>query len=294
MPLLDTPCETCRGYGYLVCSDCPLCGGCQGIGVVPCTLCQSGRVPCRQCGGTSKIEVRRGRFFIRTLEERCTVCSNGTVECPACKGTLSLTCPSCHGAKRVGICSHCKGTQHISCTQCAGSGRVASEWSQSLRWLTADNLRFEHEKLRSDRTSLERKLSRLQTEYDRAWDYYNHWQDRATNEGWLDVFYSAGNQEPVDAAKSKVNAAAKEVAELEKALGLVAKHLQQRISKGKPDQYCAAGDKCGCGLPKICIKDTCACSRARACDKDETCECGRTLKVCTKPACNCSHPAAHV
>lgn len=294
MQLLETPCETCRGYGYLICSNCPLCGTCQGTGAVPCTLCQSGRVPCRQCGGTSKIEVRRGRLFVRTIEERCNACSNGTVECQACKGARSLSCPACHGAKKLGTCSHCQGTQRISCAKCTGSGRIASEWSKSLRWLTVDNLRFEQEKLRSDRASLERKLSRLQTEYDRAWDNYNHWQDRATDEGWLDVFYSAGNEKDVDAAKSKVAAAAKEVAQLEKVLATVDQNLQQRISKGKPDQYCAAGDDCRCGLPKICLKTTCTCSRERACDKGDTCDCGRTLKVCTKPACNCSRPSAHV
>lgn len=235
MSLVHTPCETCRGYGYLMCSDCPLCRKCQGTGAIPCTVCQSGRVTCRLCGGTSKIAVRRGLLaFYRTVEEKCNICSNGTVECPACKGTRSFKCQSCDGTKHDGWCDHCKGRHRISCEQCAGSGRTDSEWALSLRSLSAEDLRFEHEKLRSKRASLENKLSRLETEHNRAWDYYNHWQDKATNEGWLDVFYSAGNEKPLEVAKAKVAACAKELVTLDESLELVDKQLRQRQRPATP------------------------------------------------------------
>lgn len=228
MSLVHTPCETCRGYGYLICSDC-LCKECKGSGTAPCPACRSGRVVCKLCQGTSKIAVRRGWLaFQRTVEEKCGACSNGTLECPACKGTQSSTCRACNGTKHAASCSYCSGKHRISCKQCAGSGRMDSEWAQSLRSLSAEDLRFEHEKLRSKRASLEHKLSRAETEHNRAWDYYNHWQDKATNERWLDVFYSAGNEKPVDAAKAKVAACAKELVALDEALDLADKYLRQR------------------------------------------------------------------
>jgi hypothetical protein len=233
MSLVHISCETCRGYGYLICSSC-FCKQCQGSGAVQCTACRSGRVICRLCQGTSKIGVRRGWFvFEHTVEEKCNDCSSGTVGCTACKGTQSTTCLACNGTKHTAACSYCSGKHRISCRQCAGSGRKDSEWAQSLRSLSAEDLRFEHEKLRSKRASLEHKLSRLETEHDRASDHYSHWEDRATNEGWLDVFYSAGNEKPVDAAKAKVKACAKELAALDEALDLVDK--QKCAGSGRKD-----------------------------------------------------------
>lgn len=56
--------------------------------------------------------------------------------------------------------------------------------------------------------------------------------------------------------------------------------------------YCAAGDNCNCGLPKVCLRSNCNCSRRKACDRDDSCRCGR-LKVCTRSYCNCRRPKAY-
>jgi hypothetical protein len=68
----------------------------------------------------------------------------------------------------------------------------------------------------------------------------------------------------------------------------------KRVNVRGPDRYCAAGDNCGCGLPKICVKDKCNCNRQRACNGGDSCKCGCTLKVCTKTGCRCGRPAAHM
>lgn len=67
----------------------------------------------------------------------------------------------------------------------------------------------------------------------------------------------------------------------------------ERVNVRGADRYCAAGDSCNCGLPKICVKDKCNCNRQRACSGSDSCKCGRALKVCTKPGCRCGRPAAH-
>ena len=68
----------------------------------------------------------------------------------------------------------------------------------------------------------------------------------------------------------------------------------ERVNVRGPDRYCAAGDSCSCGLPKICVKDKCNCNRQKACNGSDSCKCGRALKVCTKSGCRCGRPAAHM
>jgi len=55
--------------------------------------------------------------------------------------------------------------------------------------------------------------------------------------------------------------------------------------------YCAAGDDCKCGLPKICLKQNCDCNRLKGCSRGDDCRCGR-IKVCTKSDCRCGRPKA--
>lgn len=68
----------------------------------------------------------------------------------------------------------------------------------------------------------------------------------------------------------------------------------ERVNARGSDRYCAAGDDCGCGLPKVCVKHNCNCSRAHACNGKDHCACGRALKVCTKSGCRCGRPVAHI
>lgn len=54
--------------------------------------------------------------------------------------------------------------------------------------------------------------------------------------------------------------------------------------------YCAAGDDCMCGLPRICLNTSCTCARPKACPGSNACDCDASLKVCTDPTCDCSRP----
>jgi hypothetical protein len=228
MSLTHDTCRTCDGRGRLDCNACH-CEACHGQRSVLCSGCKDGYLKCQRCTGTGKTAVLSGWGpFVRSVEVACTACSSGRTPCPVCGGSKSVVCSACQVGGSRSPCRQCGDTRMLFCEGCRGTGKLENEWATSLRSMSVTDLHFEHEKLRSNRTSLERRLSRLETEHDRAWDYYNHWQDRATDEGWLNAFYSADNEKPVDAAKARLEACAVELKELNEAFALVETYLRQR------------------------------------------------------------------
>ena len=67
----------------------------------------------------------------------------------------------------------------------------------------------------------------------------------------------------------------------------------QAVHGGGTDwRYCAAGDNCGCGLPKVCLDHDCQCSRTKACAIRDKKPCVR-MKVCPDPSCRCGAPKVY-
>lgn len=61
-----------------------------------------------------------------------------------------------------------------------------------------------------------------------------------------------------------------------------------RPRKSPKWNYCARGDDCNCGLPKVCIKSDCNCNRPKYCVLPN-CTCSRR-KGCTDVNCTCNLP----
>lgn len=97
----------------------------------------------------------------------------------------------------------------------------------SLESLSVADLRFEHEKLRSNRSSLERRLSRLGRSHDTALNYYQRRQDQATRERWLDTFDDKGVYKPVADLKTQIYDCQEQIEDIEVALELVEERLEE-------------------------------------------------------------------
>ncbi|KPL03149.1 MAG: hypothetical protein AMK75_01820 [Planctomycetes bacterium SM23_65] len=123
------------------------CAVCGGSGNQPCARCEGkGRlyetVPCKQCGGTGKVQCTRcggtGRLtcprcdgsgwtpgLIGGFRFKCTRCNGrGTIDCPGCKKGQAK-CPVCKGkplVKDMGVCPVCEGKKEVPCVACGGTG----------------------------------------------------------------------------------------------------------------------------------------------------------------------------
>jgi hypothetical protein len=163
-------CSTCNGRGGFDCTNC-LCSRCGGRGVllVECTRCESGNIVCARCEGRGDVVVKKGLFSDKY--GTCPTC-NGMrrIKCGTCKGSAQVesTCSACQGRKRNSSCTTCNGTGRTNCQTCSGSGRVPSAWSRSLSELPVERLRFEYEKRQRKLTTLQVKISGLNSEYERA------------------------------------------------------------------------------------------------------------------------------
>ncbi len=119
-----------------------------------CDKCQNGRVPCPNCGGDGKRDVKCGNCEGKGKIEKgggtimCNQCrgagtfkgidcgcarTGNKVDCPACKGKIwlaSLANPSLTGVLTLRDCSRCHGSASIldrvavPCPDCLGLGRI--------------------------------------------------------------------------------------------------------------------------------------------------------------------------
>lgn len=130
MHTLGSPCLDCAGLGRFACIKC------DGAGWTKCsnTDCDSGYVPCPDCGGSGKPNQkaavaaasgsgRAGKYV--SMGTFCQTCGGtGHSVCRICKGAAHLACPACNG-KAIQVCKTCTGTgQNPICMQCRGDGAL--------------------------------------------------------------------------------------------------------------------------------------------------------------------------
>lgn len=137
---LGSPCLDCAGMGILACTKC------DGAGWIKCSNldCVSGTMPCPDCNGTGKPNLKAARAAATTTTSTryasmgafCQTCSGtGRIVCRICKGQASLVCQSCNGHAVLvcktcngngqnPICSTCKGDGVIVCRRCQGTGKI--------------------------------------------------------------------------------------------------------------------------------------------------------------------------
>lgn len=137
---LGSPCLDCAGMGNSACTKC------DGAGWVKCSNmeCVAGTMPCPDCNGTGKPNLKAARAATTTTTSSryvsagmyCQTCSGtGRVTCRICKGQASLVCPTCNGRAVLvcktcngngqnPICTVCKGDGTMPCNQCRGTGKI--------------------------------------------------------------------------------------------------------------------------------------------------------------------------
>lgn len=216
MTLGQAVCQNCAGSGILACSC--YCKQCGGTGSVSCDKCRSGQVSCQKCLGTGRIQEHRTFLFFSYKLDRACGCVNGKRACSTCQGSGRLKCATCNGLKYQATCAGCKGTRQVTCAKCNGSGRSEiswkksersrteseSGWRKSLASMSKEDLRFEHEKYRANRASLENTLLRLENCYNRVWDRYQQGMDQAEREGWLGSFNFEGYRRELAEWKAQI------------------------------------------------------------------------------------------
>jgi len=139
MRTLGSPCLDCAGFGRLACVKC------DGAGWAKCSNaeCDSGYVPCPDCGGSGKPNQKAataantgktGKYtalgsFCQTCSgtghSLCRICKGAAhLACQTCNGKAIQVCKTCNGSGQNGVCSQCKGDGSMPCGHCHGSGKI--------------------------------------------------------------------------------------------------------------------------------------------------------------------------
>ena len=233
-------CQNCAGSGLLSCGSC-YCKQCGGVGTIRCIQCV-GKAICPRCQGKRKIQITRNwLIFSRVVEVDCEACFGHSHACPACQGRQHLKCPGCEGLRYLKTCPQCSGTRQLTCPKCKGTGQSEinlpsqrqpdqdwrQEWKQSLASMSQSDLHFEHEKHRSVRANLEITLSRLDSHYHRAFDYYQSSMEQARREGGLASFDFRGNKREVEDCQRQLEGCHAKIRETDEILSMIEGQLQR-------------------------------------------------------------------
>lgn len=238
-------CQHCTGSGLLSCNAC-YCKRCGGVGIVQCKTCARKGV-CPNCHGTRKIRVKKSwLIFSSIVEADCEACAK---VCPSCQGSPRLKCPECDGLRYMKNCTTCSDTRQVACPKCDGTGKCESDpslppsiqvrdwrpdWKELLESMSKEDLRFEHEKYRSIRANLEITLSRLNNNYNIAFDYYQRLMEQARIERWLEGFDYEGNKSDVRACQSQLDSCQAQIRETEERLSMIESQLRRYRDTAAP------------------------------------------------------------
>ena len=186
-------CEECGGDGHVTCSHCD-CQRCHSVGELVCIHCQGGLVDCLECGGTGRIPAGSAIYSFSSAHQLKSARLVFTAVSGARFVKVAVEChaPNVYppmGASSAPIVKVRGGWFALGAMVHGGS---RAHGPRTSKMLAPEDLRFEHEKLRSKRANFEIELSRLHLDRDAEQRETDYW----SSEFGLRAENSTGKERP--------------------------------------------------------------------------------------------------